>query len=233
MSDPAGSSYQSTLDPTAKACGNCRLWRAHSRNESGAWVGPCRIQPQRGLFPPEAPICSSFLSREAALPSALPETKSKQQGRVVPPAPPRIQRPVSTTPDHPFLDPLPAADVNLGELLDMTRDELKRVLHEVMEERERAVSLAPKWEGGTVVVKPADPALKAHEMPIDALLHKVVAVRNRLRVLEQKVNAHPKLTDAEKVELQQYVTGSYGSLTSFNFLFRDRSDGFTGSGGGD
>jgi hypothetical protein len=71
------------------------------------------------------------------------------------------------------------------------------------------------------------------ELPIDALFHKVVMVRDRLRTLEQKLNAHPKLSDAERVEMQQYVTRCYGSLTSFNILFRDKDDRFIGQKGPD
>jgi hypothetical protein len=93
------------------------------------------------------------------------------------------------------------------------------------------VRLAPKWEGGTVLLQPGSPDVQAKELPIDALFHKVVMVRDRLRVLEQKVNAHPKLSDAEKVEMQQYVTRCYGSLTSFNLLFADRDDQFVGDKG--
>jgi len=90
------------------------------------------------------------------------------------------------------------------------------------------VKLAPKWEGGVVVLKPGDVATQPKEIPLDSLLHKVVMIRDRLRVLEQKINGHEKLTDAEKVDLQQYVTRCYGSLTTFNLLFREERDRFVG-----
>jgi superoxide dismutase len=77
---------------------------------------------------------------------------------------------------------------------------------------------------------PGDPALKPKEITIDDFFHKVVMVRDRLRVLEQKVNSNKNLAEAEKVELQQYVTRCYGSLTTFNALFKEKSDFFSGSG---
>ena len=111
----------------------------------------------------------------------------------------------------------------------MTREELKDVIREALGEAD--APLAGRWEGGTVLLKPGRPDLQAKELPIDALFHKVVMVRDRLRVLEQKVNAHPKLSDAEKVEMQQYITRCYGSLTTFNVLFAERSDQFIGEKG--
>ncbi len=113
----------------------------------------------------------------------------------------------------------------------MTREEFAQAIRDALREESPDVPLAPKWEGGVIVVKPRDPSLQAKEMPIDALFHKVVMVRDRLRVLEQKVNAHPHLSDAEKVEMQGYVTRCYGSLTSFNVLFRDERDRFVGEKG--
>jgi len=91
------------------------------------------------------------------------------------------------------------------------------------------VTMANKWEGGTVRLIPGDANLQAKDLPIDAIFHKVVMVRDRLRVLEQKINGHPKLSDADKVEMQQYVTRCYGSLTTFNVLFKEKGDQFIGS----
>ena len=90
------------------------------------------------------------------------------------------------------------------------------------------VALGDRWVGGTLVLKPEDEDIKAKEMPIDTFFHKIVMVRDRLRVMEQRINAS-KLSDEEKVNLQQYITRIYGSLTSFNVLFKYKEDNFVGS----
>ena len=90
------------------------------------------------------------------------------------------------------------------------------------------VSLGDKWKNGVMILKPGDTSLKEKEVPIDVFFHKIVMLRDRLRVMEQRINAHKLLTDEDKIDLQQYITRIYGSLTTFNVLFKHQSDQFVG-----
>lgn len=244
-----------------KVCGNCKLWSAISVDPAKGWVGQCRVQPARGLFVPSAPLCDAFAPRgvSAAPKVVAPPERIKRVPNI---APVLVRRREDGTPTLPmqaqvvsargpevvdFGDPgevsevvhsprIPRPDEQKVAVatpkqqgVTMTRAELMDIFLEATGQAE--VALAPKWEGGVVQMVPKDG--QAKEIPIDSLFHKVVMVRDRLRTLEQKLNAHPKLTDAEKVEMQQYVTRCYGSLTTFNVLFREKGDQFIGQKGDD
>ncbi len=90
------------------------------------------------------------------------------------------------------------------------------------------VPLGEKWVGGKMLLQPADKSLKPKEIPIEQFFHKIVMLRDRLRVMEQQINSHKDLTDFQKVDLQQYITRIYGTLTTFNILFKRPDDVFVG-----
>jgi hypothetical protein len=112
--------------------------------------------------------------------------------------------------------------------------DFEMILRRVIREETGLTPVAPaeKWRGGELVLRPGTPGLKEQTWPIDSFFHKVVMLRNRLRVLEQQVNAL-EISEDLKLKMQGYITGCYGSLTSFNVLFADPDDRFHGSGGGD
>lgn len=93
------------------------------------------------------------------------------------------------------------------------------------------VPLGDRWKGGIMLLQPADKTQKAKEIPIDVFFHKIVMLRDRVRVMEQQINAHKKLSDEDKVNLQQYITRIYGTLTTFNVLFKNKEHWFVGEKG--
>ena len=105
---------------------------------------------------------------------------------------------------------------------------LRRIIRE--ESGISPVTPAEKWRGGTLVLRPANTALQERTWPIETFFHKIVMLRNRLRTLEQQINS-ADLAEDVKVKVQSYISGCYGSLTSFNVLFADEDDQFKGSGG--
>ncbi len=110
--------------------------------------------------------------------------------------------------------------------------EVEKVIKYVLDQYgalNEVVPIGEKWKGGTLLLQPANPELKPKEIPVEAFFHKVVMLRDRLRVLEQNINSHSVLTDEEKVNLQQYITRIYGSLTTFNVLFSEKEHFFVGA----
>ena len=214
----------------ARECGSCRLWRPILEDERGP-IGPCRLQVRTGDFPGTAPTCERYMPRDAAIPAAPPPEPERRR-RASSLRPVVVHRPGDAVPvttyvpvERPVRAPLPPLP---EELTDMTREEFAQAIRDVLREETADIRLANKWEGGSIVLKPGDPGTAPKEIPLDALLHKVVMIRDRLRVLEAKINAHEKLSDAEKVDFQQYVTRCYGSLTTFNLLFKEEKDKFVG-----
>ncbi len=114
---------------------------------------------------------------------------------------------------------------------DIPLDRLENTLTKILDKYlgiTETVALGDKWQGGTMVLQPFNESLKPKEIPIETFFHKIVMLRDRLRVLEQQINANEKLSDEEKVNMQQYITRCYGSLTTFNVLFKYDEDYFKG-----
>jgi hypothetical protein len=213
-------------EPVDRRCGSCarfvRVIETIDANGEVRRAGECLL----GVWP--SPLyatstCSQWVQRGAfkSRPEARP-VASRRGGR----APPLARATRAAAPA--------AAPLTLPEdLLDMDADEFKRVLSQVIREElgVGAIDLSGRWEGGEMILKPGKEGLQEKRIPLDSLFHKIVMIRDRLRVLEQKINTHPKLASDEKIQLQQYVTGCYGSLTTFNVLFANREDQFVGQKG--
>lgn len=122
-----------------------------------------------------------------------------------------------------IIDAIPAQEQVSFSEAEKSLMKILRHFSDITEE----VPLGDRWDDGTLILKPADENLKSKEIPIVTFFHKIVMVRDRLRVMEQRINSS-KLSDEEKVNLQQYITRIYGSLTTFNVLFKYKEDQFTG-----
>lgn len=122
---------------------------------------------------------------------------------------------------------------NVTVELETTSDVEKSLLKilRLWSDASEIVPLGERWMGGTMILQPADKSQKAKEIPIDIFFHKIVMLRDRLRVMEQQINAHKILSDEEKVNLQQYITRIYGTLTTFNVLFKNKEHWFVGDKG--
>jgi hypothetical protein len=113
--------------------------------------------------------------------------------------------------------------------MEINKLEIRELAKSIVEEMDSMyyAELAPKWERGSIFFIPQESQQKDHEIPIEKIMHKIVMMRDNLRVLEAQINSCDKLTEGEKVKFQGYITRCYGSMTSFNFLFRNPEDRFT------
>ncbi|MFT5723255.1 MAG: hypothetical protein ACI9JN_000364 [Bacteroidia bacterium] len=122
--------------------------------------------------------------------------------------------------------------INVGNNM-ISFDEVEDMLYKILTKHSDSaeiVEISDKFKGGLLVLEPKDENLQVKEIPIDTFFHKIIMVRDRLRVLEQNINSHDALSDADKISLQQYVTRAYGSLTTFNVLFKNKEHQFKGAG---
>ncbi|MDB4943579.1 MAG: hypothetical protein JWP97_3113 [Labilithrix sp.] len=212
--------------PQEKRCGNCARFvrvvekidvtgEVHREGECllGVWPSPLRAHN----------VCSQWVLKGTFTAKPQPGVRGRSFGG-------RALRMLTPTTN----DAGPRLPIELPEeLLDMNADEFREVLREVLRD-ELGLSDSPlgqRWEGGEVIFKPGKEGTAEKRLPIDSVFSKIVMIRDKLRVLEQKLNAHPKLAPEEKVAMQGYITGCYGSLTTFNVLFANKSDNFVGAKG--
>jgi hypothetical protein len=192
-----------------RRCGTCMFFIPRTTRPTGERSGECRL----GCWP--SPLADTATCASHRAPGqAKPAPKSSRERRAQPAGPPTRR-------------PLPE---EIG--IDMDQTEFRSVLREILRDELGVgdVELGERWQGGELVLVPGKAGTQEKRIPIDSLFRKVVLIREKLRVLEQRINNHERLSDEDRVQLQQYLTQCYGSLTTFNVLFRHKDDQFSGQG---
>jgi len=206
-----------SIEDYCRACKTDRMHTVIAVDQAGAPVrvacGYCRSEHNYRGGPRVASSGAPVAAPTAAPPGAV--------------APARRARAAT---GEPF--PIVSDRERIAPAMPSTSDDLELLLRRIIREEAGITPAVPaeKWRGGTLVLRPAAEGQQPKSWPIETFFHKIVMVRNRLRTLEQQVNASD-LPDDVKVKLQSYVSGCYGSLTSFNVLFADEDDQFKGTGG--
>jgi hypothetical protein len=203
-------------------CGTCIFFIPRQTDASGASQGECRL----GCWP--APLRDTATCASHQAPGQKPKAPASRGAHA-------RRREAPRAPDS-SVSVRRGADIPTRlpeELLDMDQEEFRRVLREVLldELGVADIELGDRWQGGELVLVPGKEGVQEKRVPIDSLFRKVVLIREKLRVLEQKINAHEKLDDNDRLQLQQYLTQCYGSLTTFNVLFKHKDDQFVGQAG--
>ncbi len=204
-------------------CADCKAFYMEGRDETGTIKGLCRLRPELGELPAKMPYCHLFRvrdAREGKVKAIVPQQAARSRRRSSGDASASTGRAIANLEN-------PVTGDTSGEIT-MDRDGLKQVLRELLEEETLYgfTEIGARWEGGTMTLTPVEEGLQAKEVPIDTFFHKIVMLRDRLRVLESKINAHDKLAEQDKVELQSYISKCYGTLTTFNVLFKNKADSF-------
>jgi hypothetical protein len=207
-------------------CGDCQAFYKPGTDVNGVVRGSCLRRTELTGIPQDMKYCYLFAVKESSVGLVkVVDTKPVKSQR-------SSRRSTASSSSEPFVNCAtleePVSGDTEGEIT-MDRDGLKQVLRELLEEETMYgfPTMGAKWQGGSIVMKPGDEQLQEKELSIDAFFHKIVMVRDRLRVMEAKINSNKEMGEGDKVELQSYISKCYGSLTSFNVLFQDKENSFS------
>lgn len=202
-------------------CGSCaRFVRVHEQIDANGEVrraGECLL----AIWP--SPLYEDRTCNQYVAKGSFQSTAAKRQAEEKKRAAKSRRQSAELEPEEP--------EITLPEdILAMDAEEFRSILGRVLREELALsdVSLSPRFRGGELVIVPGREGTAEKRVPLDGFFHKIVMIRDRLRVLEQKINGNDKLADDEKVQMQQYITQCYGTLTTFNVLFAEKEDGFVG-----